>query len=291
MAKRRRIPQEVRDRLLVEAMHRCCLCPEHNDVTDLHHVVPISEGGPNSEENLMVVCPTCHAKIHRLRKRYTPEQLRMYKERWVRLCGLGLPLDARLSQAFDYTRPPEQVKEDVEQVHIPPSRPSTEPRLSPRIRETDPASAGGAPEQKLRVELAQTLATHFDKEELRTLCFHLGIDYDDLPAEGKGNKAREIVKYLERRSRIAELVETGRRLRPDVPWGDTPEGTGQRSPTFQGASQQVLPKPNPFVPLSGRISDPGRVFGREREMARAKSCGRGAASRSSARRGWGNRLC
>ena len=107
MARRKAIPKAVRDRLLVEAMHRCCLCPEHHDVTDLHHIVPISEDGPNTEDNLMVVCPTCHAKIHRIRNRYSHEQLRMYKERWVRLCALGLPLDARLAQAFDYTRPPE----------------------------------------------------------------------------------------------------------------------------------------------------------------------------------------
>ncbi len=105
MARRKAIPKAVRDRLLVEAMHRCCLCPEHHDVTHVHHIVPISEDGPNSEDNLMVVCPTCHAKVHGLRNRYTPGQLRMYKERWGRLCALGLPLDARLAQAFDYTRP------------------------------------------------------------------------------------------------------------------------------------------------------------------------------------------
>ncbi|HUT01588.1 MAG TPA: HNH endonuclease signature motif containing protein, partial [Phycisphaerae bacterium] len=106
MAKREKVPRALRDRLLVDAMHRCCLCPEHPDVTDLHHVVPISEGGPDTEENLMVICPTCHAKITRLRSRYTVEQLRMYKERWVTLCGSGLPLDVRLAQASDHTRPP-----------------------------------------------------------------------------------------------------------------------------------------------------------------------------------------
>jgi tetratricopeptide (TPR) repeat protein len=87
-------------------MHRCCLCPEHPDVTDLHHIVFLGEGGPNTLDNLMVVCPTCHAKIHRIRQRYTKEQLRMYKERWVHLCGLGLPLDVRMAQASDYRNPP-----------------------------------------------------------------------------------------------------------------------------------------------------------------------------------------
>jgi hypothetical protein len=107
-AKRKAIPKAVRDKLLVEAMHRCCLCPEHHDITDLHHIVPISEDGPNTEDNLMVICPTCHAKIHRFRSSYTLDQLRMYKERWVQLCALGLPLDVRLAQAFDYTRAPPQ---------------------------------------------------------------------------------------------------------------------------------------------------------------------------------------
>jgi hypothetical protein len=107
MAKRKATPKAIRDQLLVEAMHRCCLCPEHHDVTDLHHIVPISEDGPNTEDNLlMVICPTCHAKIHRFRRSYTADQLPMYKERWVRLCGLGLPLDMRMKEAFDYTKPP-----------------------------------------------------------------------------------------------------------------------------------------------------------------------------------------
>jgi len=106
MAERKHVPKPIRDKLLVDAMHRCCLCPEHQDITDLHHIWAVSEGGPDTEENLMAVCPTCHAKVHRIRGRYTPDQLRMYKERWVRLCQLGLPLDTRMAMAFDHTRPP-----------------------------------------------------------------------------------------------------------------------------------------------------------------------------------------
>lgn len=106
MTKRKNIPKDVRNKVLVDAMHRCCLCPEHHEVVDLHHVVQVSEGGPNTEDNLMAVCPTCHAKIHRIRNRYTVDQLRMYRERWVTLCAQGLPLDVRIAQAFDTTRPP-----------------------------------------------------------------------------------------------------------------------------------------------------------------------------------------
>ncbi len=105
MTERKAIPKKVRDKLLVEAMHRCCMCPEHHDLTQLHHIEPISEGGPDTEDNLMAVCGTCHDKIHRRDRSYSPEQLRMYKERWVQLCALGLPLDARLAQAYDVSKP------------------------------------------------------------------------------------------------------------------------------------------------------------------------------------------
>jgi hypothetical protein len=100
-------------------MHRCCLCPEHQEVVDLHHIVPISENGPNTEDNLMVICPTCHAKIHRIRNRYTSNQLRMYKERWVQLCELGLPLDQRLAQAYSYKQPPPGSSSDPEKSKVP----------------------------------------------------------------------------------------------------------------------------------------------------------------------------
>ncbi len=65
-------------------------------------------------------------------------------------------------------------------------------------------------------QLHRTLTARFDREELRTLCFDLGVDYGALPAEGTTGKARELVSYLERRERLADLVETIRRMRPDI---------------------------------------------------------------------------
>jgi len=73
------------------------------------------------------------------------------------------------------------------------------------------------PRRRYLTRLRQILVTHFEGE-LRTLCFDLGVDYDDLRETGKANKARELVEYLERRNRIPELVELGKRLRPSVSW-------------------------------------------------------------------------
>jgi hypothetical protein len=69
-----------------------------------------------------------------------------------------------------------------------------------------------------RVLLHQILSERFDEEELRTLCFYLGIKYEDRPGRGKTAKARELVAYLERHGLIPDCIEVGRRLRTDICW-------------------------------------------------------------------------
>jgi len=73
-------------------------------------------------------------------------------------------------------------------------------------------------EPKRRTRLLRTMSKRLDEGDLRTFCFHLEIDYEGLPGQGKANKARELIQYLERRERISALLETGKQLRPDIPW-------------------------------------------------------------------------
>ena len=49
-----------------------------------------------------------------------------------------------------------------------------------------------SPDRNLLVQLREFLTEYFNEEELRTVCFDLGIDYDNLGGEGKGGKAREL---------------------------------------------------------------------------------------------------
>lgn len=84
-------------------------------------------------------------------------------------------------------------------------------------------SENRAPQQEYLAKLWQILSERFNESELRTLCFELDEDYEDLPPEGKAGKARELVRYFERRKRIPELVRVGKRMRPDVSWEDVPE--------------------------------------------------------------------
>jgi hypothetical protein len=73
-------------------------------------------------------------------------------------------------------------------------------------------------EQLDQVKLANMLHEYFATNELRDLCFELGIAYGDIPGETKMSKVRELVNYSRRHERISELVEICQRLRPKADW-------------------------------------------------------------------------
>ena len=62
----------------------------------------------------------------------------------------------------------------------------------------------------------RVLARCGTEEELRTLCADLGVNYDDLPAQGRAHKARELVACLERLSRVPDLQALLARPRPRI---------------------------------------------------------------------------
>ncbi len=67
-------------------------------------------------------------------------------------------------------------------------------------------------------DLYRQIDDHFDEKDLRDLCFDLGIDYETLPAKGKGGKARELVLYCKRRNRVLALRKRCHALRPTIEW-------------------------------------------------------------------------
>lgn len=87
------------------------------------------------------------------------------------------------------------------------------------------------------VRLRRLIASRFNDGELRTLCFDLGVDYEDLPGEGKSDKARELVSFLERRNRIPELVEMGKQQRSDIRWESVYHIPPERSQASNGTEE------------------------------------------------------
>ncbi len=100
MEKSRDIPADVLDKLLVDAHFRCAICPEHRDIRNIHHIVPFRKNGPNSESNLIVVCPNCHESIHRNPRVYTKKRVKMAKQKWIDICSKSsLSLQEKIAQS------------------------------------------------------------------------------------------------------------------------------------------------------------------------------------------------
>ena len=82
---------------------------------------------------------------------------------------------------------------------------------------------GGAIEAVERVDrptLRGLMMQSYNEGELRTLCFDLGIEYDDLGGKGREGNIRELISYAERNGRIVDLIEASRRRYPRYPWLD-----------------------------------------------------------------------
>jgi 5-methylcytosine-specific restriction enzyme A len=53
-------------RLYIQEHPMCELCERKNllvPVQEVHHIVPLSQGGTHREENLMGLCKSCHSRI------------------------------------------------------------------------------------------------------------------------------------------------------------------------------------------------------------------------------------
>lgn len=103
-----------------------------------------------------------------------------------------------------------QLDQIAQRLHQELNRPVSEPEVASLAKPV------GRPVNLVR--LHELLAQHFSLEELGTLCFRLGLDIADLPGEGKNNKARDLVTYMERRIHTAELIAMAKRERPAVDW-------------------------------------------------------------------------
>jgi hypothetical protein len=64
MVNRPAIPKKIEKRIFQEAKSKCPFCGE-DDVNTLviHHIHAYSKGGNNEEDNLILVCSSCHSKI------------------------------------------------------------------------------------------------------------------------------------------------------------------------------------------------------------------------------------
>ncbi len=136
----------------------------------------------------------------------------------------------------------------------PPSTPKSPPRQAQAKRKQVrvPPPAAVDEEQFTAVYLAQLrkqLLELFNEDELMELCFVLDIEYEDIGGDNRASKARELVRYLDRRGRVNELLLLCEKERPHVNWREirlraVEEPTPQTTRTVAAESKQKMtPEP------------------------------------------------
>jgi hypothetical protein len=66
------------------------------------------------------------------------------------------------------------------------------------------------------MQLNRVIADYFTLEDIRTLCFELGIDYEDVPGDSKSDKIRELLIYTYNRGLVSKLAARVQQHRPEV---------------------------------------------------------------------------
>ena len=67
----------------------------------------------------------------------------------------------------------------------------------------------------------------FSDEELEELIFQAGFQADALIGQTHSSRARNLLRFAQRRNLIGKLVETGKNLRPDIEWPEPVNGDTQ----------------------------------------------------------------
>jgi hypothetical protein len=82
--------------------------------------------------------------------------------------------------------------------------------------------------------LRQMFHAAFDLAELRTLCYDLGVDYEDLGDAGVGKQERvtRLLEHLHRRRRTDRLLALLRQERPQLPWPQVLPSASQSASPF-----------------------------------------------------------
>ncbi len=83
-------PKSVRLEALIACQRQCCLCNERKHTRiQCHHIIQEADGGPDTYENCIPLCPDCHAEVQAFNPRhpfggtpYDPAELRRRRDDW-----------------------------------------------------------------------------------------------------------------------------------------------------------------------------------------------------------------
>jgi hypothetical protein len=97
------------------AHFQCCLC--RGVYVEIHHVIPESEGGPDTDDNAAPLCPSCHETYGA-----NPEKRKFIRETrdfWYQLCSKRFVSDeAQIKTALSEALKNIATKEDLERISV-----------------------------------------------------------------------------------------------------------------------------------------------------------------------------
>lgn len=113
----------------------------------------------------------------------------------------------------------EQISEVVQTAETGGSAAQTlEGTQSSAVFQTAPVQKSLPSNRNSLLTLRDNLNTYFSLSEIRTLCFDLGIDYEDLGGDSKNDKVMNLVQFMQRHGRLQELEDLVRQERPYASW-------------------------------------------------------------------------
>ncbi len=81
-------------KLLSLCHRRCCICHRFCGIKiETDHIIPAESRGGDDIDNAIPVCFECHAEIHSYNdkhprgRKFQPEELRLHKDQWLKICS------------------------------------------------------------------------------------------------------------------------------------------------------------------------------------------------------------
>ncbi len=100
------------------------------------------------------------------------------------------------------------------------------------------------------VRLRQVLVEYFSEGDIKILCFDLGVDFDNLSGENKGEKIIDLIERLVRLNRILELIDRCNEMRPNIPWDEIREAVIQHEESACKENGKLSASPHSSTSLS-----------------------------------------
>jgi hypothetical protein len=88
--------------------------------------------------------------------------------------------------------------------------------------------------------LHKQIDQYFSFSEVRTLCFDLGVDYENIPGDHRSAFIRNLIVSLAKQKRLQELIDQVRMERPFVDWQNVPADFELPTSIAQESIQQVV---------------------------------------------------